>query len=291
LVLPAHQIAAAQYHKALACLPSLGVESYREHFTAEAFVKHGQAISLAGPDDWRARMMNEAVNNPGLVWAVRGGFGSSRLLTRINWRVWLGLRPCLLGFSDITALLLNLANMGLVSLHGPTLSQVPYLDQSSMEDLCRLLSGRILWPQELSGRVIEKGSAQGILMGGNLTLLCHLLGTAYEPRLEGAILFLEEANEMPYCLDRCLTKLELAGIPDKISAVALGGLWGYYEKINIDECRRRQELVCRRVRAWGKPFLADLPFGHGQSNRLLPVGAGAALEDNRLIVGISCGTK
>ncbi|MDR1398291.1 MAG: LD-carboxypeptidase [Desulfarculales bacterium] len=291
LIFPAHQITAARYQQALACLPALGVENYREYFTAEAFVSQGQAINLAGPDDWRAKMMNDAAGRPGLIWAVRGGFGSSRLLPRINWRAWLDPRPCLLGFSDITALLLHLANMGLVSLHGPTLSQTPYLDQASRDDLYRLLAGRALWPQELSGRVIEKGSAQGVLLGGNLTLLCHLLGTAYEPRLEGAVLFLEEANEAPYCLDRYLTKLELAGIPDKITAVALGGLWGYYEKISVEECEQRRDLVFRRLRAWGKPFLADLPFGHGQSNRLLPVGAEAALEGGRLTVGISCGTK
>jgi muramoyltetrapeptide carboxypeptidase len=204
----------------------------------------------------------------------------------LNWPKWLEARPCLLGFSDITALLLPLAGSGLITLHGPNLMQLPYLDQPSRDDLADLLAGRALWPRELSGAAVVPGNALGTLLGGNLCLLCHLLGTAYEPGLDGAILFLEETNEPAYVLDRYLTKLELAGIPDRIAAIALGGLWGYYERVDLEECNRRQDTVLNRLRDWGKPVAAGLPFGHGQSNRLLPVGASAALQDGKLTVGI-----
>jgi muramoyltetrapeptide carboxypeptidase len=287
--MPAHQVRNQAYQEALLCLRSLGVENYHQCFSPQALAQPEQVIGLAGSDRERAHWLEEAAESGGLLWVVRGGFGASRLLPLLDWSKWLQRRPCLLGFSDITVFLLHLAGLGLVSLHGPTLTQLPYLAQSSRDDLAALLAGAELWPREFSGTVVVGGQAQGPLLGGNLCMLCHLLGTPYEPRLEGAILFLEETNEEAYNLDRYLTKLELAGIPNEIAAVALGGLWGYHEKTDAAKIERRRETVLQRLSAWGKPVLADLPFGHGENNRLLPVGATAAVSDNKLTVGILCG--
>lgn len=241
---------------------------------------------LAGGDNLRASYLNRAFLQDGLVMMARGGFGASRLLKLLDWPAIVKANPSALGFSDFTVLLNTLASFGVISFHGPNLTQLPYVDDASMEELAAFVKGRLSWPRRLHGSQVNTGQACGRLMGGNLTMICHLLGTSYEPDLNGSILFVEEVNESAYRLDRMLSKLELAGMADKIAGVALGDLHGWHEKIDDGELSERRFLALKRLRAWGKPFICDLPFGHAARNRVLPVGAFARMENGCLEVGI-----
>lgn len=230
---------------------------------------------LAGEDWQRAGHLERLMADPGLAAVVcaRGGFGSSRLLPLIDLERMASLGGCLIGFSDITALSLALAAHGLVTLHGPVMTQVARLDQASLAEFIALLSGHRPWPAELAGRPLSSGRAQGPLLGGNLTMLCHLLGTPYLPDLSGAIIFLEEVNEPPYRLDRLLTQLELAGVWEQAAGLALGSM----SSEDQDPAELWGVLVNRLARL-PLPVAAGLPFGHGSRNRLLPVGAMAELD-------------
>ena len=289
LVAPAGQVDEKDLKEGLACLQRLGAGPLREFFGPEVYGASGAPLHLAGRDDWRARMLDKAFCQGGLVMAIRGGFGSSRLLSKLEWRKLQGLQPCLLGFSDISVLLNNMAANGLVALHGPNVVQLAYMDADSLKDMSALLNDGLAWPHNLQGVRAVNGNVQGALLGGNLSMLCHLLGTPYAPDLRGAILFLEEVNEPAYRLDRLLTQLELAGVPEIVAGVALGGLHGYHEQISDLEIQNRLDLALLRLRAWHKPLVYNLPFGHGTSNRLLPVGADAAMENDILQIGLSCG--
>jgi muramoyltetrapeptide carboxypeptidase len=121
------------------------------------------------------------------------------------------------------------------------------------------------------------------LWGGNLTMLCHLLGTPYMPPLDGGILFLEEVNEPPYRLDRLLTQLELAGVFDRVAGLALGSLSDRDEDAE-DLC----QVARVRLEALGLPVVMNMPFGHGRRNMPLPIGARAKLdaEARTLLVGL-----
>jgi muramoyltetrapeptide carboxypeptidase len=238
----------------------------------EVYLRRGY---LAGEDWQRAGHLSKLMSDPEVsaVLCVRGGFGTSRLLTLLDLERLAASGRCLIGSSDLTALLMPLAAEGLITLHGPMVTQLVRLDDPGREDMTRLLTGNLAWPSELVGRPLSYGLAQGPLLGGNLTLICHLMGTHFLPDLSGAILFFEEVNETPYRLDRLLTQLELAGVWDQVAGVAVGSL-SDQEEDPVD----LWEVLVRRLGRLSVPVMAGLPFGHGPRNRLLPQGALAELD-------------
>jgi muramoyltetrapeptide carboxypeptidase len=123
-------------------------------------------------------------------------------------------------------------------------------------------------------------------MGGNLTLLCHLLGTPWFPDLSGALLCLEEVNEPAYRLDRCLTQLILAGVLDRVAGVAVGSLCA-----EAEDPPELTQVVAERLAGLGLPVVMGLPFGHGPANRPLPLGALAEIDGQAgtLTVGLDLG--
>ncbi|WP_449246984.1 S66 peptidase family protein [Desulfarculus baarsii] len=255
-----------------------GLEALRALAGQRPLLAEGLATAegyLAGPDQQRAARLgqlwaDEAVD---LIVCARGGFGSSRLLPLLDLPAMAAAGKCLLGFSDITCLVLALAGRGLVGLHGPVLTQLPRLDQASLADVSALLAGRPPWPGRLTGQGAGGGVAEGPLLGGNLTMLCHLVGTPWQPDLDGAILCLEDTGEAPYRLDRMITKLELTGLLDRVAGVALGGLDAAGQSPP-----EHLEALMNRLRVRGLPLVWDLPFGHGARNRILPMGARARLD-------------
>lgn len=240
---------------------------------------------FAGDDQQRAAHLTRVFQDPavGLVMAVRGGFGCSRLLPALDLAALAASGRALLGCSDLTCLLNALAAQGLVSLHGPMLTQLARLDPPSQADLMALLAGRPVWPSLLAGRPLRPGQARGPLMGGNLTLLCHLLGTPHFPPLAGAILLLEDLGEAPYRLDRMLTQLELAGVWRQVAGVAVGSLSDQPSDAEV-----LTAAVAERLSALPLPVVMGLPVGHGPANRLAPLGALAEIdgEAGRLTVGV-----
>lgn len=240
---------------------------------------------FAGDDQQRADHLARVFADPavGLVMAARGGFGCSRLLPALDLDGLAASGRALLGCSDLTCLLNALAARGLVSLHGPMLTQLARLDAPSRDDLLALLAGRPRWPSPLAGRPLRPGQARGPLLGGNLTLLCHLLGTPHFPPLEGAILLLEDLGEAPYRLDRLLTQLELAGVWRQVAGVAVGSLSDQPSDAEV-----LTGTVAERLSTLPLPVVMGLPVGHGPANRLVPLGALAEIdgEAGRLTVGV-----
>ena len=249
----------------------------------------GKTGYFSAEDKLRADHLNRLVADEGvnLIWAARGGFGTSRLLPLLDLSAMVESRKLFAGFSDITCLLNVLAHRGLICLHAPTLSQMPRLDEASRREVASVLGGRPPWPAELSGKPAQSGRASGPLMGGNLSLICHLVGTPYFPSLENAVLFLEDTNEAPYRLDRLVTQLELAGVLGRVAGFALGSFGLAETGFN----RLAAEALTERLSPLGKPIVTDLPFGHGPENRCLPVGALAAMDGDRgiLVVGADLG--
>ncbi|MGD9124649.1 MAG: LD-carboxypeptidase [Desulfarculaceae bacterium] len=241
---------------------------------------------LAGDDFHRAARLNRVMLRPdvGAVLCVRGGFGASRLLPRLDWKALVQKETLIMGFSDVTALLNLMASQGLVTVHGPGLGQLARLDEQSLQETASLLKGKPPWPAELKGAGVAGGKASGPLFGGNLTMMCHLLGTPYFPQLQGAILLLEEVNEAPYRLDRLLTQLELAGVLDQVAGLALGNLGQ-----DQSGSPSLEEVATRRLARLDKPVVMGLPVGHGPENRPLPLGAMAHIDGSAGLVQVGAG--
>jgi len=241
----------------------------REEFSRDGF--------CAGSDEARAARLAKALGGEETraVWCIRGGYGTGRLLHLLDLP---GLRrhpKLLIGFSDVTALLLELARPGgFVTIHGPVVTQLPRLALSDLRWLRAMLFG-MQWLRSVPlgrARVLVPGQAEGRLVAGNLAILASLAGTPFAPDLRGAILCLEDVGEEAYRLDRLFWQLASAGLLAQCRGVVLGELVG---------CKppgpARQALEAA-IAALGLPALAGAPFGHGRRNVALPVGVRARLD-------------
>ena len=156
-------------------------------------------------------------------------------------------------------------------------------DPENLAHLLRLLSGRpVEIPLEGGARIVP-GSARGRLVGGNLSLVCHLIGTPFLPSFQGRILFLEETGEAVYRVDRMLTHLKLSGCLAGLAGLVMGDFQGCGDP----ETLHRSFLDV--LGDSGFPVVTGLPAGHGFRNLSLPVGAGARLDGDRMVLSIAEG--
>jgi muramoyltetrapeptide carboxypeptidase len=211
--------------------------------------------------------------------AARGGYGVHRLLPQLDY-ARLAHRT-VVGFSDLTALHLALwAREGAPFIHGPVVTQLcdlPEIDRRALADQIRhperavTLTGA---PGPAAGGPTEP--VDGVLMGGCLALVAALVGTPYAVFPERTILLLEEVAEAPYRVDRMLTQLELASVPERVVGVA----WGALTRCGAarDGEPDGAEVARERIARWGVPWIEDLPVGHGARNHPLPLGRWARLD-------------
>jgi len=250
---------------------------------------------LAGTDRERAADLMQMFQDrsvDGMV-CVRGGYGSGRLLNLLDYQVIAKHPKVFVGYSDITSLhCAFLSKSGLVSFHGPMLNSdlnkddVPsFTIESFLRTLLRPFpAGNIT--DGYTGKTVRNfrgGTVTGPLIGGNITILCTLLGTPYLPKLKGSILFFEDLDEEPYRFDRMLTHLLNAGVLGKVAGVAVG-INKNCEELKPAKKGYRQSLedvLKERLMSLGKPVVSGLPFGHIPHNATLPIGIRATLDANR----------
>ena len=251
--------------------------------------RHGY---LAGTDEERLADLNGALNDPTIdaIWCIRGGYGSTRILDRVDFDA-LARRPRpLIGFSDITALLLGaLARANVVAFHGPVArAGMPGFTRRHFD----LVLGRAAAPGRL-GRIPEPdnvliprqdrivtlcgGVAEGPLVGGNLTLLQCLLGTSYLPNLDGAILFLEDVGEDLYRVDRMLAHLRTIGVLGRLAGVAVGRFTELRRHMQ-DGALGFDEVLATYFGPLGIPVAYGFPVGHIDDQWTLPLGVRARLD-------------
>ncbi len=234
---------------------------------------------FAGDDRSRAADLHEMFVDPevGAIIAARGGWGSLRVLEHLDFDLIRRHPKLLVGFSDVSSLLAALDERAhLISLHGPTLTSLPKLEEASIDALCSVLRQGTLGPvRPEAPRLVRARRTSGRLVGGNLATLVSLLGTPYMPTTAGGLLLLEERGEKPYQLDRMLTSLRLAGVLEGVRAVLLG---------DFVHCGRPAlAVVLAALEGLRVPVVTGYPFGHGGRNVVVPIGARAVLEADGLL--------
>ena len=250
-------------------------------------VVHGEGIVaregyLAGDDAHRARELTTLWQDPEVdaIVCARGGYGSARLISRLDARLVRNARKPLVGYSDATALLLwQRRCAGLAGFHGPMLERGDDVDPDVHESLVRQLLGRVELPQVLSGAGIHPGEAEGRLIGGNLALVVASLGTPWEIRPRGGILLLEEVGERPYRIDRMLDQLIAAGVLEGVVGLGLGELTACEDPRYPDPAAL--DVVARAIEPLGIPLVAGLPFGHVRRNHAWALGSRATIDGRR----------
>jgi muramoyltetrapeptide carboxypeptidase len=256
---------------------------YRVEFGGNWDAKYGY---LAGTDDQRRQALAEGWEDPECkaILCVRGGYGSTRLLEDWSWLAFsnsqlsLAHAKWIVGFSDVTALLWSLANIGIASIHGPVLTTIASEPDWSIQRLFDYLEGYPLAP--LIGQGWGGGQATGLLLPANLTVATHLLGTSIQPSLGGVILALEDVTEAPYRIDRMLTQWRMLGALQKVRGIALGRFSRCEPPSGIPSWTV-EEVLRDRLGDLNIPIVSDLPFGHDGVNAALPVGKVVQLDGSK----------
>ena len=232
---------------------------------------------LAGTDEQRCQQLITAWNDPDSVAiaCARGGYGSMRLLEKLDWQLLSDRPKWLIGFSDITALLWGFAkHKGLGGLHAPVINTLANEPPRSQQQLFDWLEGKIN-SITLSGIGLQTGQATGVLLPANLTLATHIIGTNICPDLENVILAIEDVSEAPYRVDRMLTHWRGSGHLQQLKGIAIGR----FSQADVSTPSFTMEEVWRdRLSDLGIPIVMNLPFGHDGENAPLPVGCIAEID-------------
>ena len=231
---------------------------------------------LAGRDADRLSDLHALMRRPEIraIFCARGGYGCMRLLMDLDYDLIKEYPKIIVGYSDITSLLLAVYHKtGLVTVHGPMVREYIHGKASNLEGLIGfLMSGSDGGKEIAGGEVLCHGRARGRLIGGNLSLICHLVGTPFLPSFDGGILFLEDRGEAPYRVDRMLTHLALSGRLDNIS----GLIFGDFEKCG--EASTINKLIESFSSNFHFPVVKGFHVGHGRTNIPLPIGVEAELD-------------
>lgn len=229
---------------------------------------------FAGTDEHRLEDLQQAINNPEIkaVFCSRGGYGMSRILDNLNFEKLINNPKWIIGFSDITALHIQLNKIGIQSIHGIMPVQFDYMGtEESIKSLHRLLFENQLHYQ-LSGHTNNnEGEVEGEIIGGNLSLLADSLGTKSEISTEGKVLFVEEIDEYLYKIDRMFNQLKRA---DKLSGLKgmIIGDFSQQKDTNIAFGQTLEQLVHYHTKDYDYPIAFNIPIGHEAHNLAIPCG-------------------
>ena len=235
---------------------------------------------LAAPDAERVRSLEAAIGDPEIrgIICVRGGYGCLRLLPHLDWALAEAHPTLLVGYSDVTALhLAYYARSGWSGLSGPVATEWHKLDDESLDSYHAFAEGRTPSLDGPSLSSLRAGTATGPLLGGNLSVLIHLLGTPFAPTWDDTILVLEDIAEAPYRIDRMLGHLEQAGVLSAVSGVVLGDFGT--DHVSPDSPTLALETVFDDYfgdRSY--PVATQLPYGHRLPRCTLPIGTPVRLS-------------
>lgn len=258
---------------------------YKVKIGAHVAKSHGY---LAGTDEERTDDLNGMIRDPHVkaIFALRGGYGTPRILPMIDYRALARQPKIISGFSDITALQLAIyRKCKLVTFSGPMPAVElwnnpdPYTEENFWRVLTSKASiGQLANSPGDATAVRKQGKASGVLLGGNLALLISAMGTPYLPSLRGAVLVLEEVGEYPYRIDRMLAQLRNAGVLRGLAAMLLG---------QFTECERGDasqphfavdQVLSDYAQAVNGPVLANVHYGHVPKKLTVPFGLIASVN-------------
>ncbi|MDZ7934800.1 MAG: LD-carboxypeptidase [Emticicia sp.] len=249
--------------------------------------------NLAGKDEDRAADINEMFANKKVdaIMAMHGGWGSARILSLLNYETIKNNPKIFIGYSDITALLLAIySQTGLVTFHGPVGSStwntftVNYFKNTLIDGNATRMSnptrkGDALVQMEDRIYTINGGKASGKLIGGNLTVLSHILGSMYVPNFKGAILFLEDVQEDTYRIDRMMTQLKITGILNQLAGVVFGKCTDCSPSKNYGSLTL-EDIFEDHIKPLKIPAFSGAMIGHIKDKFTVPIGIEATIDAN-----------
>ncbi|WP_201987588.1 S66 peptidase family protein [Hymenobacter rubidus] len=274
IVSPARKISAAELAPAIATLEGWGLTVVLGDSLA------GDHHQFAGPDELRRADFQRQLDDPAIaaILCARGGYGTARIVDGLDFTGFRAAPKWVAGFSDITVLNAHLLALGFASIHGV----MPVLfhqagGELALETLRRALFGEAFQPIAAPPHALNRpGTATGALVGGNLSLLQTITGTASQASFAGRILFLEDLDEYLYHIDRMLLHLHRSGQLAGVAGLVVGHFSAMRDNA-IPFGATVQEIIDRYARLHGFPVAYGFPVGHEADNRALTVGQSVTL--------------
>lgn len=247
-------------------------------------VKIGKTIGLnhhqlAGTDEQRAEDFQEQMDNPNIkaIWCVRGGYGTVRMIDKLDFSKFKENPKWIIGFSDVTVLHSHLNRLGVQSIHGIMPVSVPRASDDAKNSLCAALFGDALSYEVDCDALNHNGKATGELVGGNLSILYSLLGSPSAIDCEDKILFFEDLDEYLYHIDRMMMNMKRNGCLSNLKGIIIGSLTDMKDN-EIPWGKNAYEIVEDAVKELKIPIVYNFPAGHIRDNRTLIFGRRISLE-------------
>jgi muramoyltetrapeptide carboxypeptidase len=236
---------------------------------------------FAGTDKNREKDFQNALDNKNIkaIWCARGGYGAVRIIDKLNFNSYLKNPKWIIGFSDITVIHNKLNFLNSESIHAMMITGFEDIDQNndSLSKLKNVLFGNNLSYSITSNKNNKAGKSEGIIVGGNLTLIQSTIGSKTELKIKDKILFIEEIGEYAYHIDRMLHSLKRAGYFENCKGLIVGQI-SDVKKNTTDFGRSINEIILDVLDEYNFPILFDFPAGHEKTNFPIILGRKVILE-------------
>jgi len=234
---------------------------------------------FAGNDEARINDFQQLLNNPKVkaIWCARGGYGTVRIVDKLDFSEFKKEPKWIIGYSDITVLHSHIHNFGIETLHATMPINIEKSSKLSIETFKKSLFGKNLSYEFPAGEKNKSGNASGELVGGNLSVLYSLLGSKSAIKTDGKILFIEDLDEYLYHIDRMLMNLKRNGYFSNLKGLIVGGMTNMHDN-EIPFGKTAEEIILDCLAEFDFPVVFNFPAGHLDDNRALILGRKATLE-------------
>ncbi|MET7256710.1 S66 peptidase family protein [Dyadobacter fermentans] len=236
---------------------------------------------FSASDEDRLADMQQMLDDPSIkaIIAARGGYGCSRIVDNLNFDKFLQNPKWIVGFSDLTAFLARTFQLGYASIHAPMAKTITGTGaEMAAESLRQMLFGELPGYEVAAHRLNRAGQATAQVVGGNLCLLAHMIGSETETNTDGKILFIEDINEYLYNLDRMMIQLKRSGKLAKLAGLVVGQFTDMKDNNSPTFGKDSYEIIAEHVTEFDYPVCYDFPVGHVSDNRAMGVGIRAAFK-------------
>ena len=236
---------------------------------------------FSASDEDRLADMQQMLDDPSIkaIIAARGGYGCSRIVDTLNFDKFLQNPKWIVGFSDLTAFLARTFQLGYASIHAPMAKTITCAGaEMAAESLRKMLFGELPGYEVPVHHLNRAGQATAQVVGGNLCLLAHMIGSETETNTDGKILFIEDINEYLYNLDRMMIQLKRSGKLAKLAGLVVGQFTDMKDNNSLTFGKNSYEIIAEHVAEFDYPVCYNFPVGHVGDNRAMGVGIRAAFK-------------
>ncbi|MBR6437755.1 MAG: LD-carboxypeptidase [Bacteroidales bacterium] len=266
LVAPARKIGRDEIAAAVKWIEEKGfVAVYDDRLFAEYH-------QLAGDDDFRASVLQDYLDRDDIdaILCVRGGYGTIRIVDKLDFTKFEKHPKWIVGYSDVTVLHAKMQQLGYQSIHGTMAINFPTNTPEALESLYNALTGKWHTVETRHGTSLQSFDGTPIV-GGNLSVLYSMLGSDLFPETDGKILFIEDLDEYLYHIDRMMMALKRAGKLANLKALLVGAFTDMHDN-TISFGMTAKEIIFEKVKEYGYPVIWDYPAGHIDNNLVLILG-------------------